>query len=143
MSQPAEGLLSVQEIQMLLDRSPFLALLSLRVERLDHEKQEITIRMPLAPAIERRPGTKQVHGGAMAALIDTVGDFAVGMLVGGGVPTINFRTDFLRPAIDTDLVATATVRRLGRTVAVVDVDVFSSNGKLLAVGRGSYSPTAG
>jgi uncharacterized protein (TIGR00369 family) len=65
------------------------------------------------------------------------------MKVGGGVPTINFRVDFLRPASNTALTATATTRRLGRTVAVVDVDVHDDNGKLCAVGRGTYSPNVG
>jgi len=54
-----------------------------------------------------------------------VGDFAIGMLVGGGVPTINLRIDYLVPATGAHLDATATVRRAGKTVAVVDIDVFN------------------
>ena len=37
--------------------------------------------------------------------------------------TLNFSTDFLRLAERTDLVATARVRRAGRTAGFVDVDV--------------------
>jgi uncharacterized protein (TIGR00369 family) len=59
------------------------------------------------------------------------------------VPTINFRTDYLRPAINTDLLAHARVRKIGRTVAVCDIDVVSENGKLLAIGRGTYATAAG
>ena len=55
----------------------------------------------MRPELERRPGTRQFHGGPIAAFIDIVGDFAIGMLVGGGVPTINLRIDYLRPAIGT------------------------------------------
>jgi acyl-coenzyme A thioesterase PaaI-like protein len=33
----------------------------------------------------------------------------------------------------------ATVRRLGRTVGVADVDIFNDKGALLAIGRGSYA----
>ncbi len=60
------------------------------------------------------------------------------MSLGGGVPTINFRTDFLRPAISPRLTATARVRRAGRTVGVVDIDVFDDEERLVAVGRGTY-----
>ena len=59
------------------------------------------MRSPMRPEFERRPGTKQWHGGPIASIIDTVGDFALGMLVGRGLPTINFRVDYFRPAIDT------------------------------------------
>jgi len=56
-----------------------------------------------------------------------------------GLPTINFRVDYLRPAIKTGLVVTATVRRAGKSVGVVDVDVFNDQKALLAVGRATYS----
>jgi len=65
------------------------------------------------------------------------------MLLGRGVPTINFRTDYLRPAIKTSLTAIAQVRRVGRTVGVVDVDVVNDEGKLVAVGRGTFGSNAG
>ncbi len=63
--------------------------------------------MPLAPEYERYPGTGQFHGGAIASLIDVAGDFALVLQVGGGVPTINLRIDYLRPAIG-NLLATAS-----------------------------------
>ena len=78
----------------------------------------------MRPELERRPGTRQFHGGPIAAFIDIAGDFAIGMLVGGGVPTMNFRTDYLRPAIGEALTAVARVRRAGKTAAIVDIEVF-------------------
>ena len=113
------------------------------VESVDHERFQLVVRMPMRPEFERRPNSGQWHGGPIASLIDTAGDYAMALHVGAPVPTINFRTDYLRPAVNTDLVATATVRRAGRTVGVVDIDVTDSNGKLLAVGRGTYSGVAG
>ena len=95
------------------------------------------------PFPERGKGTGQYHGGVIATLIDVAGDFALALIVGGPVPTINLRVDYLRPATRTNLTATARVRRAGRTVGVVDVDVHDDNGKLVAVGRGCYSATPG
>ena len=65
-----------------------------------------------------------------------------GSSLGRPLPTVNFRVDYLRPAIDTALIVTATVRRNGRLVGVVDVDVANEAGQLLAIGRATYA-TAG
>jgi uncharacterized protein (TIGR00369 family) len=135
--------LSAAKLQEMLDASPFISFMNLTVVSADPEAEEVTMTMPLRPEFERKAGTGQFHGGPIAALIDTVGDYALVMMLGGGVPTINFRTDYLRPAFNTVLTATAKVRRAGRTVGVVDVDVFADNGKLLAVGRGCYAMQIG
>ena len=131
------------QVQTLLDDSPYIGFMNLEVVSIDLDKDEIVIKMPMRPEFERRAGTGQYHGGAIAALIDIAGDYALVMKVGGGVPTINFRVDFLRPGTNTSLTAKATTRRLGRSVAVVDIDVFDDKGKLCAVGRGTYSPNVG
>nr|WP_249792482.1 PaaI family thioesterase [Bradyrhizobium sp. BRP22] len=123
----------------MLDVSPFNLFLGLTVIDADPVKQEVTMRSEMRPEFERRPGSKQWHGGVIASVIDTVGDFAVGMMVGRGLPTVNFRVDYLRPAVDTALVAVSRVRRAGKSVGVADVDVFDEKGALLAIGRGTYS----
>jgi len=135
--------LSAEQIQAIFDASPFLGFLRLRVVALDHDAGTLTVSMPIRPEFERRLGTGQFHGGAIAAFIDVVGDFAVGMAVGGGVPTINLRIDYLRPAVGGVLTGTARVRRAGRTVALVDVDVYDEERALVAVGRGTYSGQPG
>jgi uncharacterized protein (TIGR00369 family) len=139
MSKPVVKTLTVAEIQQMLDASPFNLFLGLTVVRADPVKQEVTMRSPMRPEFERRPGSKQWHGGVIASVIDTVGDFAVGMMVGRGLPTVNFRVDYLKPAVDTALVAVSRVRRAGKSVGVADVDVFDEKGALLAIGRGTYS----
>ena len=135
--------LSAEQIQAIFDASPFLGFLRLTVVALDHEAATLTVSMPMRPEFERRLGTGQVHGGAIAAFVDVVGDFAIGMTVGRGVPTINVRIDYLRPAVGGVLTGTARVRRAGRTVALVDVDVYDEQRALVAVGRGTYSPQSG
>lgn len=139
----SETPLGSDDIQAMLDASPFIAFMQMRVVSVDAEAQSLTMSMPLRPELERKAGTGQFHGGPIAALIDTVGDYALAISLGGGVPTINFRTDYLRPAFNTTLTATATVRRAGRTVGVVDVDVLDDSGRLLAVGRATYSMQVG
>jgi uncharacterized protein (TIGR00369 family) len=131
------------EIQAMLDRSPFIKFCNMRVTEVDAERERIVVVMPMRPELERGVGTGQYHGGPIASLIDVAGDFALVLKTRGAVPTINFRVDYLRPATNTTLTATAWVRRAGRTVGVVDVDVHDNAGKLVAVGRGCYSMNVG
>ena len=135
--------LSQEAVQELLDASPFISFMGLEVTSMDVEQGMISMRMPMRPEFERRAGTGQIHGGPIAAFIDVVGDYALVMRLGAGVPTINFRTDYLRPASGDHLTATASVRQAGRSVALVDIDVHDGNGKLIAVGRGTYSTRVG
>lgn len=139
----SDARLSVEQIQAAFDASPFLAFLRLRAVALDHDAATLTVSMAMRPELERRLGTGQFHGGPIAAFIDSVGDYAIGMALGGGVPTINLRIDYLRPAVGGSLTGTARVRRAGRTVALVDVDVYDEQQTLVAVGRGTYSGQRG
>jgi uncharacterized protein (TIGR00369 family) len=132
--------MSLERLQAILDGSPFIRLLKMRAVSFDRERQQMVLAMPLAPEYERFPRTGQFHGGAIASLIDVAGDFALVVLLGGGVPTINLRVDYLCPAIG-DLTATAFVRRAGKTIGVVDVEVSDGRERLVAVGRGCYSMT--
>jgi uncharacterized protein (TIGR00369 family) len=135
--------LSQEDIQARFDASPFISTLHLKVRSVDYDAAEITVDMPLQPEFERKAGTKQFHGGPIASFIDTVGDFAIGMMLGGGVPTINIRIDYLKPAVGDLLTGVARVRRHGRSVAVIDIDVFNDKQSLVAIGRGTYAPIVG
>ncbi len=134
----------VETVQGWLDRSPFIAFLGVRVEKIDADTGAVTMTMPARPELERSGGgSGQFHGGPIAAFIDIVGDFAVAVKVGGGVPTINLRIDYLRPSTGARLTGTAAARRIGRTVGVVDIDVTDAEGRLTAIGRGTYSTSVG
>jgi uncharacterized protein (TIGR00369 family) len=130
-------------IQSWLDSSPFIRFMGLELLEADSERGTIAMKMPLRPEFERGGLAGQFHGGPIAALIDTVGDFAVALMLKGTVPTINFRVDYLRPSVGSFLLARATVRRQGRTVSLVDVDVFDEQQRLTAVGRACYSSQVG
>jgi len=131
--------LTREEIQQKLAQSPFIAFLQLDVVSADPAREEIVVRAPLRPEFERGRGSGQWHGGPIASVIDTVGDYALVMLLGRPLPTINFRVDYLRPAVNTALIVTGRVRRRGRSVGVVDVEVANEAGALVAIGRASYA----
>jgi uncharacterized protein (TIGR00369 family) len=131
--------LTAEQIQVFLDRSPFISFCGLKVTKADPATETVEMVAPFRPEFERGVNTKQWHGGPIAAVIDTAGDFALVMAIGKPLPTINFRVDYLRPAIDTALHAVAKVRRNGKSVGIVDVDIFNDKGILLAIGRATYA----
>jgi uncharacterized protein (TIGR00369 family) len=105
----------------------------------DATADRLTCVMPFRRELSNEPDAPFFHGGAIMALIDTVATFA--LLAKGleTVPTVNARVDFLRPATNTGLTATASVRRVGRTSAIVDVDVVNDEHKLVAIGRCGFA----
>lgn len=139
----AQPSMTLERLQALLDGSPFIRFHGMRVRSFDLAAASLVLEMVLRPELERAPGTGQWHGGTIAGLIDTAGDFALVLSVASPVPTINFRVDYLRPAVTPLLTATARVRRAGRTVGVVDVDVEDEGRRLVAVGRGCYGMAPG
>jgi uncharacterized protein (TIGR00369 family) len=54
-------------------------------------------------------------------------------------PTIDLRIDYLRPSAGENLVESARLRQAGATLARVDVDIADTQGRLIALGRGSFS----
>ena len=131
--------LTKEQLQARLAHSAFIDSLQLEVLAADPDKQQVVMRARMRPEFERGRGTGQWHGGPIAAIIDTVGDYALVMLLGRPLPTVNFRVDYLRPAIDTALVITATVRRSGKLVGIVDIEVANEKGQVVAIGRATYA----
>jgi uncharacterized protein (TIGR00369 family) len=76
---------------------------------------------------------------ALSTLIDLAGHAAVAVKIGKMAPTIDLRIDYLRPSIGESIVARARLLKVGRLLARVDVDVTDAQGRLIAVGRGSFS----
>ena len=131
--------LDVAALQRRLTGSPAIQFLQLEVLSADPAAETIVMKAPMRPEFERQAGSGQWHGGPIATVIDTVGDYALVMLLGRPLPTVNFRVDYLRPAIHTALIVTARVRRNGKSVGIVDIDVANEAGVLLAIGRATYA----
>jgi uncharacterized protein (TIGR00369 family) len=78
-----------------------------------------------------------MHGAATFAIADNVGAAAVISRTDESRPavTIDSRIDYPGPAAD--LVATADVRRFGRSVSVADIGVEDEHGDPVATARGT------
>lgn len=125
-------------VQRILGTTPIHRHLGFECMKVDAELGQVQLRAPLGNAALRSDGAEQAHGGVLATLIDSAATFAACVAARRSVPTAALHVDFLRPAGGPDLVATANVRKLGRTAAVVDVEVISG-GKLVALGRAALA----
>lgn len=119
------------------DTSPYQRFLGLTL--VNAERGRVEIRLPFREEFLREDGSDWLHGGIISAFVDIVGDYAIAAEVGTGVPTIDLRVDFLRPARRGDLVGIGTIVRVGRTISVADAQIFDAAGTLVAVGRGVYA----
>jgi uncharacterized protein (TIGR00369 family) len=131
--------LTVDEIQERISRSKYHQLFRPNVLKIDNESGFLKLQVSMCEEFERQPETNQWHGGVLASLIDIAGCYALMLVAVGPMLTLNFSTDYLRLAISEKLIATATVRRVGRTVGFVDVDVMDDSGHVVVTGRACYS----
>jgi uncharacterized protein (TIGR00369 family) len=120
-----------------VDRSPFHRLIGLELVRA--EDGVVEMRLPWRDELGRADGSDWFHGGVLSALIDIAGDYAIAAKLGRGVPTIDLRVDYLRPAHRGELRAVARALKVGRTIGVADVELRDAAGALVAVGRCAYA----
>jgi uncharacterized protein (TIGR00369 family) len=124
---------------------PFNAALGLRIAKV--ASGHVTIRLPFRDEHVGDIFRPAMHGGVLAALIDSAAGAAAFTLAEpqDRISTIDLRVDFLRPAPKQDLVAVADVRRMGNRTAVVNVLVSPATpqaepeGEPVAEGRAVFS----
>jgi len=90
-------------------------------------KGEVEIVLPFAPHIAQQHGF--IHAGGLTTVVDNAGGFAAMTLTPPGVEilTIEFKVNFLSPAIGARFIATGRVRRAGKQVFVVDGEVMGED----------------
>ncbi len=88
----------------------------------------VEIHMPYDACLTQQHG--YVHGGALATIADSAAGFAAFTLMAEDQQplTVEYKLNTLRPAIGELFVAKARVLKAGRTLTVVDSDVFARRG---------------
>jgi uncharacterized protein (TIGR00369 family) len=101
---------------------PWIWDLNLRIEQISPES--IRVRLPFSDRIARPGGV--VIGQAMMAAADTVMVLAICEKLGrfATLATISQTTNFLRAAVQQDLVAVARAVKVGRSTAFGEVEMF-------------------
>jgi uncharacterized protein (TIGR00369 family) len=132
--------MTVEEVQAIIARSPYLSWLGLRVIELGND--EISVRATWREEWVANPTVGQTQGGILAALLDFAADFALIGRLGRPVPTIDLRVDYHRLAKRGDLIAKGRVIKLGKQFSVCEAQIHDEAGALIASGRGAYLTTA-
>ena len=92
--------------------------------------------MPVCPEILNPLGI--VHGGCTFALADTIGGCAA-LTHGKSIVTVDSNIHYLAPACDTKkLIAEAREIKYGSTIAVYEVNVYKTDGTIVATSTQSY-----
>jgi acyl-CoA thioesterase len=131
--------LSTEEIRRIheaFERVPYAHLLGIEVGEI--RRGEATLYFSVRDELRQNRGV--VHGGATASLIDTASAFAILTLLEPGetTTTIDLTIHYLRPLTGGRATAHATVRRAGRRVLTVSVDVMDESQNLVATALTSY-----
>ena len=115
-----------------LERSPFSAILGLKVESAG--AGAAVVRMPFDLRLLNDGGPDvPIHGGAIASLADFAACAAVWTLAETQrSATISMTVNYSAPGIRSDLVARAQVRSRGKRVASINVEIRDQAGALIA-----------
>ena len=95
-----------------------------------------------------------LHGGVISSSLDVAGglvafvalldqnlvqSFDEGLERFSKMGTVDLRIDFLRPGLGGSFVATGSILRAGRRIAVARMELHNDSGTLIAAGTGTYS----
>lgn len=113
---------------------PYHNMLEMYITELD--QGEAVLEMPIS---EKHLNPRDiVHGGATLSLIDTALGMAAKSL-NNIVVTLEMNTNFLKPVqLNETITAFGRVVKPGKSVLVVESEVFNDKGDKVAVGRGTY-----
>ena len=115
-----------------IERAPLAALLGLKIE--SAASGVAVVRMPFNVRLLNDGGPKApVHGGAIATLADVAACAAVWSLEETvRSATISMTVNYTGFATESDLVARARVRRKGKRIASLSVEITDDSGALVA-----------
>jgi uncharacterized protein (TIGR00369 family) len=128
-----------EEAESILQSAPFHEFLGLSFA--DYEEGRVIVECPFREELLVNEEREIVHGGVLGSLLDVAGHYAVLSSVEARVPTVDFRTDYLRPGREGPLTVEAEVDRVGGNVAVATAEIRQEQRgevKSVALGRGTY-----
>jgi uncharacterized protein (TIGR00369 family) len=128
------------ELQQRIQASPFNSWLGLLIEAILPDGVEFIV--PWKSEFTGTPQLNRVHGGVLAALADAAAGYTLMAHTGVSLSTVDLRLDFHQAASPGELRIKGTVVHRGRKLSCADVQIFDTDGRLVASGRGTfYTPS--
>jgi uncharacterized protein (TIGR00369 family) len=122
--------------EAIIEASPFVDYLGIEIDHAEAGYGEATLELEDCHA--GPPDGSIAHGGVVSAFADTVAGTATIAMAGGVTPTVDLRTDYLRPATGERLHGVAEARREGGSVVTVDVEIADEHDRPVATARGVF-----
>ena len=115
-----------QNVETFLQQVPYVRFLGMRVEMAG---DEMTAVLPFAEHLVGNPTLPALHGGVIGAFMEMTALAQLSLAQPGGrVPkTIDVTIEYLRSARAQDTFARATLRKVGRRVANVQVEAWQDS----------------
>lgn len=124
-----------EQLQQIFDGIPAHAAHPLRLSLTDGV---LTMRGVLDDRSARGEGMDQIHGGVIAALLDTAATLVLAAADGEIWATVDLRVDYLRPVPIGACHLEASVLRAGRRVARSTASLYDSASRLCATATGAF-----
>jgi uncharacterized protein (TIGR00369 family) len=125
--------------QQILQTQAFSKLLGAQLTALDRGRCELSL--PLSHEHTQQHGF--AHGGVVSYLADNALTYAGGTALGSNALTLEFKINYVRPAVGEMLIARAEAEATGRTQSVCVCRVYAvkhGEEKLCAVAQGTIVP---
>ncbi len=115
-----------------LESAPFAAMLGLKIE--SAANGAALVRMPFDLRLLNEGGpAAPIHGGAIASLADVAACAAVWTLAETArTATISITVNYTGFAVNSDLIARARVKRMGKRIASLSVEIADASDALIA-----------
>ncbi|EML5474255.1 PaaI family thioesterase [Pseudomonas aeruginosa] len=123
--------------QDILQNQPFSQLLGTQLDRF--EPGQAVLSLVIRDELKQQHGF--LHGGVVSYLADNALTYAGGSVLGDSL-TVEYKINYLRPAIGERLIARASVLSAGKRQAVCQCEVFAlahGEEKRVAVAQGTIS----
>lgn len=129
-----------EKLWLEFETSPFWVFMKITIESLE----EGSVKLVMPPSENYVNLNGGVHGGVLTSLLDSVMGLTVRSTWDVPAVTQSLTVQFLRaPKPDETLFASGTVVKAGRTVASIEGHVFGKDGRLLAIGIGTFMKVPG
>jgi uncharacterized protein (TIGR00369 family) len=133
------------------EKAPFNKMLGFRLESVN--KDGVCFRFEMREELIGNYVEQILHGGVISSALDTAGGVTALVAIIKEIAerqtvkklkripktgTIDLRVDYLRPGKGKYFLATGSIMRMGRKVAVTRMELHNDQGLLIAVGTGTY-----
>jgi acyl-CoA thioesterase len=128
--------LNREELNRLMTTTSFNATLGFKVVRV--WKDGITMEVQVRPELTNIFGS--LHGGVTATLVDAAAGVALFGQLGGlrQITTVELKLNYLNPAGHGKVRARSRIIKLGKTLAVITVDVHDAHNRAVATALVTY-----